>query len=127
MAILGSSGAGKTTLLAAVSRRLRGKFSGEILLNGTKISRKEVTEVSCFVPQYDITINSLTAREHLYYIAELKLNPEWSRARKDTRIQQSLRKLGLLAAADTKISSLSGGERRKLNLATDVSEDIIID
>lgn len=121
VAILGSSGAGKTTLLAAVSQRLRGTFSGEILLNGRKISRREVTNVSCFVPQFDITINSLTAREHLYYIAELKLNPEWPRAKKDTRIYQALRKLGLLHTADTKISRLSGGERRKLNLATDVS------
>lgn len=120
VAILGSSGAGKTSLLAAISKRYRGPIEGRILLNGEKIGRKTMTKLSCFVPQFDITINSLTPTEHLYFMGELKLDRRWTRAQKDQRIQMWLQKLGLQRLANTRISSLSGGERKRLNLATDV-------
>lgn len=121
MAILGQSGAGKTTLLAAISQRFRGPITGRILINGTEINRKVMTDISCFVPQFDITIDTLTPNEHLYFMAELKLDRKWSRSRKNQRIDLLLRELGLRSVANNRISTLSGGERKKLNLATDVS------
>lgn len=63
-----SSGAGKTTLLASISQRIRGNFSGEIAINGRLVNRDEMTKLSGFVSQYDISIASLTAREHLYFM-----------------------------------------------------------
>lgn len=121
VAILGASGAGKTSLLASISQRLRGSLTGEILLNGERINRKKMTKMSCFVPQFDITIASFTPNEHLYFMGELKLDRHWSRAQKNQRIQMLLWKLGLQSVANNRISTLSGGERKKLNLATDVS------
>lgn len=122
VAILGESGAGKTTLLAGISYRFRGAMSGQLLLNGTPIDRKTMTKISCFVPQFDITMSSLTPHEHLQLMAELKLDRKWPRARKNQRVDYLLRELGLQAVANHRISTLSGGERKKLNLATDVSE-----
>lgn len=121
VAILGSSGAGKTTLLAGISQRFRGPLTGRILVNGNEIDRKTMTNISCFVPQFDITIDCLTPNEHLYFMAELKLDRKWSRSRKNQRIDFLLRELGLRHVANNRISTLSGGERKKLNLATDVS------
>lgn len=121
-AVIGSSGSGKTTLLAAISKRFRGHVTGEIFFNGKPTNTDEMTKISCFVPQFDITVDSLTPREHLYFMGELKFNRRWTKARKNERIERLLWKLGLNRVANNKISSLSGGERKKLNLATDVSE-----
>lgn len=68
VAVLGSSGAGKTTLLAAISQRLRGDLSGYIIVNNNKVGQQEMTEISSFLPQYEIQSQSLTAYEHLYFM-----------------------------------------------------------
>ncbi|XP_055320622.1 protein brown-like isoform X2 [Sitodiplosis mosellana] len=120
IAILGESGAGKTTLLAGISYRFRGKLDGQLLLNGTPIDRSTMTKISCFVPQFEITIDSLTPNEHLYFMAELKLDRKWSRSRKYQRVDFLLREMGLQSVANSEIKTLSGGERKKLNLATDL-------
>lgn len=120
VAILGQSGAGKTTLLAGISYRFRGPLEGQLLLNGASIDRKTMTKISCFVPQFDITMDTLTPNEHLYFMAELKLDRRWSRARKSDRVNCLLHELSLHEVANNRISNLSGGERKKLNLATDV-------
>lgn len=121
IAIIGSSGAGKTSLLASVSQRYRGQISGQMLLNGQPVNRKTMTNISCFVPQFDITIDSLTPNEHLYFMSELKLGNSLTRERKNANIQILLCKMGLQGVANNRIDTLSGGERKKLNLTTDVS------
>lgn len=121
VAILGESGSGKTTLLAGISYRFRGPLKGHISVNGVEIDRKTMTDISCFVPQFDVTLATLTPGEHLYFMAELKLDHRWSRSRKSQRVEFLLRELGLQHVANNRISTLSGGERKKLNLATDVS------
>lgn len=121
VAILGASGSGKTTLLASISQRFRGPLKGRVSVNDIEIDRKTMTDISCFVPQFDITFDKLTPNEHLYFMGELKMDRKWSRSRKNARIQLLLRELGLEHVANNRISTLSGGERKKLNLATDVS------
>lgn len=121
VAILGSSGAGKTTLLAGISYRFRGPLKGQRLINGTIVDRKTMTKMSCFVPQFDITLDSLTPNEHMYFMSQLKLDRNWSRSKKMQRINLLLREMGLQNVVDNRISTLSGGERKKLNLVTDVN------
>lgn len=74
-------------------------------------------ELSAFVPQFDITTEELTAKEHLYFMCELRLGKYVTSSYK---IIEILRKLGIAHIADTRIGLLSGGERKKLNLATEV-------
>lgn len=121
VAILGQSGSGKTTLLAGISYRFRGPLDGQLLLNGTPIDRKTMTKISCFVPQFDITIDSLTPNEHLYFMAELKLDRKCLASQKSERIEILLRQLNLQGVANHQINTLSGGERKKLSLATEVN------
>lgn len=126
VAILGPSGAGKTTLLASISQRFRGPLTGRVLINGNEVDRKTMTNVSCFVPQFEVTIGTLTPTEHLIFMAELRLDRKWDSSRKRQRVEFLLRELSLLNVANNRISTLSGGERKKLNLASDVSNDIRI-
>lgn len=119
--VLGSSGSGKTTLLASISQRFRGPLSGKILINGNEVDRKTMTNISCFVPQFDVTIGTLTPTEHLIFMSELRLDRKWDASRKKQRAEFLLRELSLLNVANNRISTLSGGERKKLNLASDVS------
>lgn len=114
------SGSGKTTLLAAISQRIRGNVTGKICINKRSISRTEMIQRSTFVPQFDIAVDSLTAREHLFFMCELKMDRRVSKFQKNDRINSTLWKLGLMKVADCRISTLSGGERKILNLATEV-------
>lgn len=68
VAILGCSGAGKTTLLAAISQRLRGNLSGEIVVNGVATQRTQMIRISSFLPQFEINVQTFTAYEHLYFM-----------------------------------------------------------
>lgn len=118
------SGAGKTSLLAAIVQRIRGNVTGTILLNNQPISREQMIRRSAFVPQFDITIESLTAREHLHFMCDLRLDKYLTKSEKLIRINEILWKLGLLKVANDRISSMSGGERKKLNLATEVKSEL---
>lgn len=71
VAILGCSGAGKTTLLAAISQRLRGNLSGEIVVNGVVTERADMIRISSFLPQFEINVQTFTAYEHLYFMVSL--------------------------------------------------------
>lgn len=73
------------------------------------------------MPQFDITIDSLTAGEHLHFMCELRLDKNISKYNKKMKITNILSKMGLTKVENSKISVLSGGERKKLNLATEVS------
>ncbi|XP_059609154.1 protein brown [Phlebotomus argentipes] len=121
VAIVGASGAGKTTLLAAISRRIRGnKLAGRFTINGREIEREEMTSISGFVPQNDSLINQLTIEEHLTFIGQLKYSRTMSQDRRKITIQKILTQLGLGSLASSRIATLSGGERKKLNLATEL-------
>lgn len=121
VAIIGPSGAGKTTLLAAISHRIRGNVTGKFTINGYQVGRQQMVRQSSFVPQFDITADALTAREHLYFMCELRMDRNLPRSERQHRIHQIMWQLGLLKVADARISVMSGGERKKLNLATEVS------
>lgn len=114
------SGAGKTTLLAAISHRIRGQIAGSISINGFAVSRQQLVRQSSFVPQFDITADGLTAREHLYFMCQLRMDRYLPNAEKRHRIDGILWQLGLMKVADLQIIRMSGGERKKLNLATEV-------
>lgn len=73
------------------------------------------------MPQFDIAVDSLTVREHLFFMSELRVDRRVSRFQKNDRIIDTLWKLGLMKVADCRISTLSGGERKTLNLATEVT------
>uniref|UniRef100_A0A182FFZ5 Uncharacterized protein n=1 Tax=Anopheles albimanus TaxID=7167 RepID=A0A182FFZ5_ANOAL len=112
VAIMGPSGAGKTTLLAAISMRITGSTTvqGKVLINGLYVTRTQMKRLTGFVPQYDIALPSLTVGEHLSFASKLK-NVGY------VAVLRIVTELGLQGCWTTRIQHLSGGERKKVNLA----------
>lgn len=122
MAIMGPSGAGKTTLLATISRRVKGKATGDVLLNGKPIDTEQMIRISGFVPQTDLAIESLTIQEHMEFMACMKMDRRLRANFRRQRITVLLRELGLAKCISTKLSALSGGERKRVTLAVESRE-----
>ncbi|XP_043790845.1 protein scarlet isoform X4 [Apis laboriosa] len=120
MAIMGPSGAGKTTLLATISRRVKGKATGDVLLNGKPIDTEQMIRISGFVPQTDLAIESLTIQEHMEFMACMKMDRRLRANFRRQRITVLLRELGLAKCTSTKLSALSGGERKRVTLAVEL-------
>ncbi|XP_076174262.1 brown isoform X2 [Ptiloglossa arizonensis] len=117
MAIMGPSGAGKTTLLATISCRVKGSATGEILLNGKPIDTGQMIRISGFVPQMDLAVESLTVQEHMEFMACMKMDRRLQANVRKQRIMGLLAELGLGKCEYSKLSSLSGGERKRVTLA----------
>ncbi|KOX73112.1 Protein brown [Melipona quadrifasciata] len=117
MAIMGPSGAGKTTLLATISRRVKGKATGDVLLNGKPIDTGQMIRISGFVPQTDLAVESLTILEHMEFMACMKMDRRLRASVRKQRIMTLLGELGLAKSTNTKLSALSGGERKRVTLA----------
>ncbi|XP_052129379.1 protein scarlet-like [Frankliniella occidentalis] len=123
MAIMGASGAGKTTMLATVSQRVKGITRGEILVNGHVVDQHFMCQVSGFVPQQDLAVECLTVREHLEFMARLKMDRRVRSSQRHRRILSLLMDLGLSKCCHTQLRRLSGGERRRVSLAVQLLTD----
>ncbi|XP_026673973.1 protein scarlet-like isoform X2 [Ceratina calcarata] len=117
MAIMGPSGAGKTTLLATISRRVKGEATGDVLLNGKPIDTGQMIRISGFVPQMDLAVESLTVQEHMEFMACMKMDRRIRANVRRQRIMGLLADLGLGKCTTTRLSALSGGERKRVTLA----------
>lgn len=111
VAVLGPSGAGKSTLFGALAGARSAR--GTVLLGGADVSDRVLHERAAmglgWVPQEPSVLWDLTARENLATLGRLRgveVDPA-----------AALAEVGLGGAADTRASRLSGGERRRLELA----------
>ncbi|XP_077287416.1 protein scarlet-like [Arctopsyche grandis] len=123
LAIMGPSGSGKTTLLASISMRVQGEFSGSLLLNGRPVTKMFLTNMSGFVPQLDLAFEMLTVSEHMEFMARMKMDKHSKDDDRKKCITRLLIKLGIIKCINTKLSSLSGGERKRLSLAVQMIND----
>ena len=120
-AIIGPSGAGKSTLLSALSGARRTQ-AGQVLLNGADVHRGfEAVKASLgYVPQDDIVHRELTVAESLDYTARLRLPPDTSDEERARRVGQVVGTLELTERADTPIHLLSGGQRKRVSIASEL-------
>ncbi|WKY00959.1 hypothetical protein Q1695_015177 [Nippostrongylus brasiliensis] len=127
LAIMGSSGAGKTTLLNTLtSRNLSGLVvSGTVAIDDRRVNKWEMKEISAFVQQNDMFIGTLTAREHLRFMAKLRMGSAYTTAEQHLRVEDVIRKMGLSDCADgmigipNSIKGLSCGEKKRLSFASE--------
>lgn len=118
LGVLGGSGHGKSTLMNLLAG-LTEPTSGYVLMDGrTAGDRAATLDPIGFVPQDDIVHHELTVREALTFTARLRL------AVPDEAIQTLvtgiMRRLGLEAQQNQAIHSLSGGQRKRVNIATEL-------
>ena len=117
IAIIGESGAGKSTLLKALAGVKR-PTAGAITLNGEDLTAR-LTDVG-YVPQDEIVHPLLTVREALHYAATLRLPQDVSPAEVRQAVERVLGELSLEEHADTRIGLLSGGQRKRTGVATEL-------
>lgn len=121
VAIVGGSGAGKSTLLKALNASQ--PVSGQILLNNGDDFYKSYgayrTAIG-YVPQADILHLELTIRKALTYTARLRLPPEVSNDWIQNRIKVVLAKVRLEDKIDQPISQLSGGEKKRVSISSEL-------
>jgi ABC-2 type transport system ATP-binding protein len=116
-ALLGPNGAGKTTLVRTVSGRLR-RDGGTVLLAGQDpLTNRGARRLLGLVPQELALFMDLTAAENLQVFGRLMgLGGRESRA----AASRLLDRVGLAERADDRVESLSGGMKRRLNIAAGV-------
>jgi ABC-2 type transport system ATP-binding protein len=112
---LGPNGAGKTTSIKMMVGLLR-PTSGNVLINGTDVQKIEKGKIG-ICPQELMLWENLTCKESLNLMADMYEVPKRIR---DPRVEKLLSDLFLVEKADTIVSKLSGGMKRRLNLALSV-------
>jgi lipopolysaccharide export system ATP-binding protein len=115
--LLGPNGAGKTTTFYMIVGLAR-PDSGRVLLNGDEITDLPMylrarSGIS-YLPQEPSVFRKLTVEENLLAVLEtLPVTPEQRR----DRVEELLAQMGLDGLRDSKAFVLSGGERRRLEIA----------
>ncbi|MFJ9700765.1 ATP-binding cassette domain-containing protein [Streptomyces fradiae] len=117
--LLGRNGAGKSTLLrlaasVALPRR------GTVTFDGIPSHRRAYRSAVAWMPQHITAMTGLTAREQVAYAGWLKGMPR--RAAWDAAAAV-LRQVGLAGLADSKVRRLSGGQQRRVGVASALVHD----
>jgi putative ABC transport system ATP-binding protein len=119
-AIVGPSGSGKTTLLNLIGG-LDNPTSGEIIIDGTNLSKLKSSELIDFrmrnigfVFQSYNLIPVLTAKENVEFIMNLQ---KWSRKERDERTFELLKAIGLFERANSRTTKMSGGQQQRIAVA----------
>uniref|UniRef100_A0A2M4A4P2 Putative lipid exporter abca1 n=1 Tax=Anopheles triannulatus TaxID=58253 RepID=A0A2M4A4P2_9DIPT len=110
--LLGHNGAGKTTTMNIITGMVA-RTSGSITVDGEYDPDRYRQQIG-FCPQHNVSFPYLNCREHLEFFGRLR-GMEATEARQEA--EQILEKVNLLEKADCKIPTLSGGMKRRLNLA----------
>ena len=121
LGVIGPSGAGKSTLLGALTG-MRPATTGSVLYDGRDLyaNYAELRHRIGLVPQENILHTQLSANRALGYAAELRFPRDTSPAERERRIGEVLGELSLTAQADTRTSSLSGGQQKRVNVALEL-------
>ncbi|MEL6927076.1 MAG: ATP-binding cassette domain-containing protein [Cyanobacteria bacterium J06600_6] len=121
VAFVGGSGAGKSTLMKALLG-IAPISSGSVYLNGDNLRKNWPVYRSQvgYVPQDDIIHRDLTVEEVLRCACQLRLPP-------DTNIEEvignTLDQIKLSHVKNTLVSSLSGGQRKRVSIGVELLAD----
>ena len=112
-ALLGSNGAGKTTIVKILTTLLK-PDGGTAAVNGFDVASKPdgVRQSISLTGQFAAVDEILTGRENLIMIAKLRHLKNPRQVADDL-----LKRFGLTDAADRRVSTYSGGMRRRLDIA----------
>lgn len=114
--LLGPNGAGKTTTFYMITGLVR-QDEGAVYINGENVSNypmyKRARKGLSYLPQEPSVFRKLTVRENIMAILEL-LEPD--RKEREERLEGLLRELELTSLAHNYAYTLSGGERRRVEI-----------
>jgi ABC-2 type transport system ATP-binding protein len=120
--LLGPSGSGKSTLIRAIVG-VQIVAGGDVTVLGLPAGSPELRKRLGYVTQAPSVYADLTVRENLRYFASIVgVGPD--------RIETVVNQVGLEAESDQVVSTLSGGQRARVSLATallDEPEVLVLD
>ncbi len=122
--VVGASGAGKSTLLKALCG-YQPAHDGLVLLDGDDLYAHYDAHRAFigYVPQEDIVHRGLTVEAALRYAARLQYASDLSEPEIESHVAQSLGEVELTKHRHKRISSLSGGERKRVSIASELLKD----
>ncbi|MFJ1970417.1 FHA domain-containing protein [Streptomyces sp. NPDC087903] len=121
IAVIGPSGSGKSTLLKALTG-YRPANQGDVLYDNRNLYKQfaELRQRIGLVPQDDILHKELTVKKALKYAAKLRFPADTTGAERQARIDEVLRELKLDIHKEKKVTSLSGGQRKRVSVALEL-------
>ncbi|MFE7359016.1 FHA domain-containing protein [Streptomyces sp. NPDC057543] len=121
IAVIGPSGSGKSTLLKALTG-YQPANQGDVLYDNRNLYKQfaELRQRIGLVPQDDILHKELTVTKALRYAAKLRFPADTTQAEREARILEVLAELKLDIHKDKKVTSLSGGQRKRVSVALEL-------
>ncbi|MEU6095758.1 FHA domain-containing protein [Streptomyces sp. NPDC047079] len=121
IAVIGPSGSGKSTLLKALTG-YRPANQGDVLYDNRNLYKQfaELRQRIGLVPQDDILHKELSVKKALTYAAKLRFPADTTAAERQARIDEVLRELKLDVHKEKKVTSLSGGQRKRVSVALEL-------
>lgn len=118
--IIGPNGAGKSTFISLLCGLIT-PDSGKIVYGGDpkQSIEQQVKQHVALIPQEYAFYPQLTIKQNLAYFVALS---EKNKAKRLSIIEQTLTQCGLCDVADKKAQALSGGYKRRLNIAIALSK-----
>jgi lipopolysaccharide export system ATP-binding protein len=121
--LLGPNGAGKTTTFNMIVGLLRPE-AGRIVFDGHDVTRlpmyKRAQRGLAYLPQEASVFRSLTVRQNILAVLEYRA---LNKAQREQRADALLDELGIAALANQPAYTLSGGERRRTEIARALATD----
>ena len=119
--ILGGSGQGKSTLLNALCG-INPATTGTVLIEGRSIVDAAGMGVAGigFVPQDDIVHPELRVEDAVLFSARLRLDPRVPSRPTRVLVDETIQRLGLGEHRHKRIFQLSGGQRKRVSIATEL-------
>ena len=122
--VMGPSSSGKSLLMQALCGRIHElDISGEVIIDSLPINPKHSSASIAYVPQDEVLIGELTARETFRYVALMKLQKPKENIFE--HVESIISDLGLSHVADGFIGTpfvrgLSGGEKKRVSIGAEL-------
>jgi lipopolysaccharide export system ATP-binding protein len=116
--LLGPNGAGKTTSFYMIIGIVESDVGGQVLLNGKNISNLPIhirAQLGIgYLPQEPSIFRSMTVTQNIMSILEIHIK---NKTKRFDKLEELLNDFSITHIRDSVSSSLSGGERRRLEIA----------
>lgn len=119
IALMGPSGSGKTTLLNILGGRALSNMKGEVSINNVPF-KKSMRRTIAYVLQEDTFYTQLTVLEQLTFTSRLRLPDTLSNEERQAAVDNVVKTLRIQKCLNTKILLISGGEKKRCNIGTEL-------